>query len=69
MNNLMTGDNSGAEPREHHEDCASLCEYADLDDEMLIECPWGHSTHDCNCDDLDERWWDAQAEAYCERMD
>ncbi len=62
--NMMPGDNSGAEPKEHYRLCRTLCEYADtpLDDQSLWPidedgdhfCPLDHDDHQCNCDDIAE---------------
>ena len=91
MSNMMPGDNSGAEPRDHYGRCRTNCGHADhvfdhdaaLDLFMhaeadlswwkpdksiamcevaqqrmaaaahLVECPLGHRSHECNCEDID----------------
>jgi hypothetical protein len=58
MNNLMPGDNSGAEPREHDERCPAACYDAYVDD-----CPL-HDGHPCTCDELAEQDAEREAEAY-----
>lgn len=56
------------EPREHHEDCNSLCVHADWGIEVCYECPNGHTYHECTCDELHEQDADREAEAYAEYL-
>jgi hypothetical protein len=77
MSNMPAGDNSGAEPRDHHERCRTECPWAndhsrdilDVDGDMV--CPSGHWEHECSCADLDaedaESYAQSQAEAYADR--
>lgn len=73
MSNMLPGDNSGAEPKGHRDDCPTLCVYAGhkygIEDG---ECLQGHTQHDeCDCDERDiadmEAAIEARAEAYYER--
>lgn len=52
------------EEREHRIDCASLCEYEERDggNDDADQCPWGHTSHECNCDELHGRDIAAYAE-------
>jgi hypothetical protein len=61
MSNMMPGDNSGAEPREHDDRCAALC---DVDTERCTI----HNGHACNCDNLAEQDAEREAEAYAEYL-
>ena len=66
VSNMMSGDNSGAWPKEHDSRCRTQCDYADVrltDDD---ECPEGHHSHECNCDHILDADYEATAEAWAE---
>jgi hypothetical protein len=53
MNNLMSGDNSGAEPREHDPRCRTFCTSPLRPRSSPVPtCGWGHQSHECDCDEI-----------------
>lgn len=59
--NMMSGDNAGADPEDHHSRCRVNCAFADSTDEGE-ECPEGHDDHECTCSEYAEPdfidYWD-----------
>lgn len=70
MSNMMPGDNSGADPKDHDNRCATLCAFVDVPIPDGGECPEGHGSHDwCNCDALAEMDAENWAEAEADRLE
>jgi hypothetical protein len=56
MSNMMPGDNSGAESRDHYADCRVNCQFAVGELAEGEECEWGHHNHECDCESCAEEW-------------